>query len=109
MVSLESFIQQVPEFDTLSAGRKIDFFVYYYTIVEGLDGVTGKEVAGCFDSLRIPRYSNVPQYLATNAKKGKKKSQKFVVRTNKYHLERSIKAEIDGLLNAPRSIAPTNN
>jgi hypothetical protein len=106
---LESFVSQIKDFDKLPASSKIDFFVYYHTIINGQEGVKSKDVDGCFDELKINRYSNTPQYLSSNSKKVKNKTPKFVLQKGLYHLERTKKSEIDAQTNAPRTIIPTNN
>jgi len=108
-MSLEEFASRIDSFDTLSASGKIDYFVYYYTVILGNVGCTPKDVENCFEELKTPRYTNVSQYLKTNSKKTKSKSIKFILQKGLYHLERSKKNEMDSLLSVPKAVAPTNN
>lgn len=108
-MTLENFVSQVEEFDTLSASEKIEYIVYYHTITKEQGGVKGKDIDLSFDELKIPRYSNSIQFLSSNSKKTKNKPPKFVVQKGLYHLERTKKAEIDSKIDAPRKINPTNN
>ncbi len=108
-MSLEHFASQVKDFDNISASNKIDYFVYFHTIINKNEGAKSKDIDTYFDELKIPKYSNISQYLITNSKKVKGKSPKFIIQKGLYSLERTKKAEIDALVNAPRIINPTNN
>lgn len=108
-MSLDSFIHKISEFDKLSASNKIDYFVYYLTITQGQEGVKSKDVDSCFDQLKAAKYSNTGQYLRSNSKKSRTRAAKFVFQKGLYHLERTRKTEIDVQVNAPRSIAPSND
>lgn len=108
-MKIDDFIHKIVDFDNFSAGNKIDYFVYYLTVVKGNNGTTARDIEACFDELKATKYSNIPQYLRTNSKKVKGKTPKFILQKNAYHLERSRKSEIDTLLNVPRTTAPTNN
>lgn len=108
-MTLDTFLHQIKDFDTFTASSKIDYFVYYYTVVKGNEGANAKDIEAYFDELKTTKYSNIPQYLRNNTKKIKGKTPKFILQKGAYHLERSKKNEIDALLNVPRTIVPTNN
>lgn len=108
---IENFISKVKDFENLSPSNKIDYFVYFLTVVKGEGGVKSKEVEACFSELKITKYSNTAQYLRLNSKKSKNGPPKFILQKGQYHLERTRKSEIDGAINAARTvpIAPTDN
>jgi hypothetical protein len=108
-MTLDAFVHQINDFDTFSASSKIDYFVYYHTVVKGNEGAVAKDIEACFDELKTTRYSNIPQYLKNNTKKVKGKIPKFILQKGAYHVERSKKSEIDALMNLPRVVVPTNN
>lgn len=93
MEKLDNFILHIENFLTLTASKKIDFFVYFLLIIQKNDGITSKEIEECFQKLHIQPYSNTAQYLAT---KSKGKNNQFIKGKNgKYYLERSYKESID--------------
>ncbi len=108
-MTLDTFVHLVCDFDTFTASSKIDYFVYYHTVVKGNEGANAKDIEAYFDELKTTKYSNIPQYLKSNTKKIKGKTPKFILQKGAYHLERSKKNEIDFLLNMPRMIVPTDN
>jgi len=108
-MTLNTFIHQINDFDAFPAGSKIDYLVYYHTIVRGNEGITPKNIEMYFDELKTVKYSNIPQYLKNNTKKTKSKTPKFILQKGTYHLERSKKSEIDIFLNVPREVVLTNN
>jgi hypothetical protein len=64
---LENFISKIVDFDKLSASTKIDYFVYFLTIVCNSEGTTSKDIEECFNKLKVTKYSNIPQYLKNNS------------------------------------------
>jgi hypothetical protein len=108
-MSLEHFAASIKDFDALAASNKIDFFIYYLTIIKDQEGVKSKDVDACFNELKTRKYTNTSQYLAKNAKKQRNKLPKFIVQKGLYHLERTRKAEMDAFVNAPKTIAPSSN
>lgn len=108
-MTLEVFVNQINDFDSLSASQKIDYFVYFHTSIMGNEGCSPREIENYFDQLKTSKYSNIPQYLKKNSKKSKGKITKFVLQKGLYHLERTKKIEIDGLMSIPKVIAPTNS
>lgn len=87
-MSLDIFVLKINKFNELAPSQKIDYFVYFLTIVEGKEGVKSKEVEDCFDKLKITKYSNTPLYLKNNSKRSKGKAPKFILQNGLYHLER---------------------
>jgi len=108
-MSLDIFVLKINNFNKLAASQKIDYFVYFLTIVEGKEGIKSKEIEDCFDKLRIAKYSNIPLYLKNHSKKSKSKAPKFILQNGLYHLERSKKNEIDGLIGSSPILIPTDN
>lgn len=108
-MELDSFVRQINDFDLLTSSSKIDFFVYFLTIIKEKEGIVAKDIETCFEEIRTTKYSNIPQYLKNNTKKLKGKAPKFILQKGKYHLERSKKNEIDLLMNAPRVPIATSN
>lgn len=108
-MTLDAFVNRINEFDTFTASSKIDYFVYYHTVIKENEGATAKDIEMCFDELKTTKYSNIPQYLKNNTKKLKGKPPKFILQKGAYHLERSKNNEIDALINMPRVVIPTNN
>lgn len=108
-MTLDTFVHQISDFDTFTSGSKIDYFIYYLTVVKGNEGAIPKNIEACFDELKTTKYSNISQYLKNNTKKVKGKPPKYILQKGTYHLERSKKSEIDALLNVPKVIIPTNN
>lgn len=102
----KEFVSKIENFFQISASEKIDFFVYYHTVIKGENGIEAKAILDFFDELRIPPYSNIPQYLSTNSKRSKGKVQKFIKKGTKYlltnELERNLKSKIQ--LDLPKII-----
>jgi hypothetical protein len=107
-MTLEKFVCSIIDFNNISASLKIDFFIYFLTVIENNEGIASKDIGACFDELKISKYSNIPSYLKTNSKKAKGKTAKFILQNGLYHLERTKKNEIDAILNVPQVINPTN-
>lgn len=108
-MTLDAYVHRIPEYDSLSAGSKIDFFIYYHTVINQKQGINAKDIEECFDELKTTKYSNIPQYLKNNTKKIRGKSQKLIFQNGLYHLERSNKLRIDSLMNTPQIIIPSNS
>lgn len=108
-MTLDTFVQRINDFDTFTASSKIDYFVYYHTVVKENEGAIAKDIEAYFDELKTTKYSNISQYLKNNTKKAKGKTPKFILQKGTYYLERSKKSEIDSLMNVPQAVVPTNN
>ncbi|WP_160715358.1 DUF4145 domain-containing protein [Chitinophaga solisilvae] len=108
-MTLQDFISKLKDFDNLFASNKIDYFVYFLTIVQGIDGISSKDINNCYDEIKSVKYSNIPAYLNNNSKKVKNKRQKFILKKGLFHLERSRQIEIEEELGTPKLIPPSNN
>lgn len=106
--SLEDFIAKVNNFDILSASEKCDFFAYFLTEFKGAESIKPKDIEDCFVELKIPKYSNVSQYLRLNSKRNRNKTQKFIKDKNGYHIERQTKREIRENINIHKPFIETN-
>ena len=92
---LEDFVSKIKNFGTTTASKKIDYFVYFFTIYADSIPILAKNIEDCFTTLRIPPYSNISQYLSENSKKKKNKTQKFIKVSSTYHLSRQYVEVID--------------
>lgn len=92
MGELESFILQVPNFDSISKSGLVDYFVYYLTVIRQQPSASPAEVKNCFERLRIEPYSNISAYLTEKSSRGKGK--RYIKKSTKYILERSAELEI---------------
>lgn len=106
--SLETFISKISNFDGLTAGNRIDFFVYYLTVVKGQPGTDSSKVKECFSQLRLAPYSNISAYIKNGSRKGRGVKTKFVLERRLYHLERSYKSELEKLISII-PITPTSD
>ncbi|WP_109696621.1 hypothetical protein [Chitinophaga deserti] len=108
-MNLNDFITKISGFDDLSSSGKIDYFVYFVTIIKRQDGTISKKVGECFDELKIPRYSNIPAYLSSRSKKNKSRKPIFILQKGQYHLERTRQIEIENELGHKKKHTPTNS
>ena len=93
MDKLETYILNIENFSSISASKKIDFFVYFLLINCKNDGATAKDIENCFQILHLRPYSNISSYLGL---KSTGKNKQFIKQKNgKYYLERSYKEIID--------------
>lgn len=106
---LDQFVSRIKNFDSLSASAKIEYFLYFLTVMHNSPGVTPSAIEKCFSELKIQKYSNIPQYLKLNSKRTKSKKAIFVNENNLYHLERTRKLEIDALLGNKSPIEPSDD
>lgn len=92
--SLEDFLAQIPQVDSLEPADLVDWFAYYLTVDNGREAATSGEIADCFKRAKIAPYSHIPQYLSRNTvtKKGNKAA--FVKAARGYNLERARKNEM---------------
>lgn len=107
-MTLDQFVNKIPAFDSFTSGKKIDFFIYYLTVITGKDGVKAKDIDACSVALKSVKYTNTAQYLVKNAKKEKGKTPRLVFQNGIYHLERSRQADIEAILGTPKAITPTD-
>lgn len=55
---IDELVKYIPEFDALSAGELIPYFVYFYNQNNGQEA-TPKLIQKCYDDLSLPSYSNI--------------------------------------------------
>ena len=67
--SIDEFIKYIPNFNNLSSGERIPFFVYFCSQKSGKE-VTPKEIKECYDTLLLPTYSNISAYLSKKTSGG---------------------------------------
>jgi hypothetical protein len=91
---LDTYLLKIPEADSLSPAKLIDYFVYFLTVIEGCDYVQPSNVEACFDLSRLKKYSNISAYLSKNSMAKKGRSPKFIKTKHGYNLERRSKLEI---------------
>lgn len=96
MTELESFIEKIEDFNSLTITAQIDYFILYLS-QNNQEGVSSKEVLGCFNELDLKKYSNIPAYLSSNSQ-SKNKKVKFIKKKNGYGLERKFKQELEATL-----------
>ncbi|MEN0054528.1 MAG: hypothetical protein AAGC65_12725 [Mucilaginibacter sp.] len=108
MTDLEKFVDSVPEFKSIAASEKIQYFLYYHTIVKKNEGALPGDISNYFDELKLIKYSNIAQYLKLGSKKVKGKLPKFICQKSLYHLERSLRTMIDESLNMPKVLIASN-
>jgi len=106
---MNNFFSKIKNFNELSASIKIDYFVYFLTVINGKEGIKSSDIEMCFDELKTTKYSNISSYLKSNSKKNKNKSPKFIFKNGVYHLERAKKSELDDLLGITPPLTPTDN
>ena len=110
-VSIDSFVESIEDFDDLPLSNKVDYFIYFLTIVKGNEGTNNSEIKDCFLALKTKPYTNIPAYLKNNIKRGKSKT-KFIFQNGLYHLERSYKKELEKTLPSQptiKIIVPTDS
>lgn len=107
MSELKSFVSKIPSFSTLGAGNQIKYFVYFLQIEKQSDIVKPKDTSECFDTLHINPYSNISHYLTHYSRKGA--TQQFLKRGYGYILFASIRESIDGELEKPLELKPSNS
>ncbi|WP_316813843.1 DUF4145 domain-containing protein [Pedobacter heparinus] len=107
--TLEIFVAKVPNFASLSSAVKMDFFVYYLTVVKDVSGTTNAAIKDCFSQLRYDPYSNIPAYLKKHAIKSKGVKRKFILNKSEYHLERQYQDELEKQIGILPSSPATND
>ncbi len=91
-LSLENFVERVPDFDNLDASQKIRFFAYYLLEHKKQEHFTAADINACFDVLHITPYSNISMYLSRQAKG---KGAIFIKNKSGYRMERQCKRDIE--------------
>lgn len=90
MNNLEVFVQKIENFDTLSSGERIKYFVYFLT-QDNDNWIQPKEVNECFNQLLLPAYSNVSSYLS---RLSSGKNAIFIKNKSGYKLTRQVLKDI---------------
>lgn len=103
--SIDEFIKYIPNFETLSSGDLIPFFVYFCNQKSDCE-VTPKDVKACFDELMLLPYSNISAYLS---RKSERKGAIYLKRKNGYILSRTGKEAIQKTLLVEIELHPTNS
>ncbi|MBK7873775.1 MAG: hypothetical protein IPJ74_25515 [Saprospiraceae bacterium] len=62
------------------------------------------QISEAFAFLRLTPYSNIPQYLVNNSKKGKNKKIKYLKSKLGYHLESNFEQELRGKINLEEEV-----
>lgn len=107
MEHLKKFVNKVPGFSELSPGKQIKYFVYFLQQVEKVDNIGAKNIKQCFDDLHLNSYSNIPQYLTKNAKKGS--TQEFLNTKSGYILLAKTRQQIEIEIETPAEITPSDS
>lgn len=102
--SIEEFIKYIPDFDSMSSGDLIPYFVYYH--INGQDAVTPKMVRECYEQLSLVPYSNISAYMGNKASG---KNAVFLKKKTGYTLTRYAKEKISKSLLVEIEVIPTNN
>lgn len=108
-ISIETYISKISDFNSLTAGNKIDFFVYYLTVINGQFGTDSSSIKKCFSELRFTPYSNIPAYLKSGSRKSRGGKTKFVLEKGLYHLERGYRADLEKLISTTPVIQASDN
>ncbi|GAH25334.1 unnamed protein product, partial [marine sediment metagenome] len=91
---LNAFLAQIPEWQSMSAGGLVNYFVYFLTVVRELEAATASQVSECFALVRLKQYSNIPAYLSRNSVRKKSKRPLFIKTSTGYQLERIHEEEL---------------
>lgn len=103
--SIDEFVEYVPEFETLTAGEMIPYFVFFCS-QNSSQGVAPKVIRDCFDTLSLAPYSNIAAYLSG---KSSGKNAIFLKKKTGYILTRAQRNTIEKSLNVGIELRPTNN
>lgn len=89
-MSLENFVNKIPEFNTLPGNKQTDFLAYFLVTTPKKD-FTVAELENCFKSLSMKPYSRLRVYLSEQAKLPK---GKYFKQYSGYSLARNAIEEI---------------
>jgi hypothetical protein len=107
MSELKTFVSKVPEFFSLDSGNQVKYFVYFFQVEKQVDAVKAKDISGCFESLHLNPYSNIPAYLNYYSRKGK--TQQFLKKKNGFILYSAVRGKIDIEVDRPIELKPSNS
>lgn len=105
-MTLEAYVNAVPNFDVLSASQKIDYFAYYLMVEEKAESFSPSQIRKCFDGVHAHPYSNIPEYLG---KKSGGKGSPFIKTKAGYKLERSRLREIEKEIGTEPHVSATTS
>lgn len=93
---LSLFIEKVNDFEELKSSQQIDYFAYYFSIVENENYFQTSQIKGAFEVLRLIPYSNISKYLSDNCSKpgNRRKKIKYLKSKRGYHLESKFEDEL---------------
>lgn len=103
--SINEFVERVPEFNKMTSGEMIPYFVYYLE-QNGAHIITPKMIGECFYNLSVKPYSNISSYLRN---KSLGKNAIFLKEKDGYSLLRSHRNAIEQALLIEIELKPTNN
>jgi hypothetical protein len=106
MSELKIFVSKIPDFFKLDSGKQLKYFVYYLQIEKQAETVKAKDISGCYDSLHLNPYSNIPAYLNYYSRKGK--TQQFLKKKNGFILYSAVREKIDTEVQKPVEIKASN-
>lgn len=107
MSSLEHFVGQVPNFQTLDTGSQIKYFGYFKLFIEGANSFKAKDISAYYEQLHLNPYSNISQYLSNNSKKTK--TQQFLKVSEGYKLLAQVIKVIQEEIGQPKEHQPSNS
>ena len=102
---IDELVKYIPEFDALSAGELIPYFVYFYNQNNGQEA-TPKLIQKCYDDLSLPSYSNISAYLSN---KSSGKNAIFIRKKTGYSLIRGHREKLVESLLTKIEVEPTND
>lgn len=86
MNNIHDFICRVEGFAKCQASEMIDYFAYYLMLFGDKPTFKPKDIQMCFETLKIPAYSNIPRYLSDNSKSVRGKTQKYIKKESYYSM-----------------------
>jgi len=107
MSELKNFVSKVPDFFKLESGKQVQYFVYFLQVEKEIEAVRAKDVSGCFESLHLNAYSNIPAYLNYYSRKGK--TQQFLKKKTGFILYSAVRERIDIEVDKPIEHKPSNS
>lgn len=107
MSDLKKFTSKISGFPSLDSGSQVKYFVYYLQVEKQTEAVKAKDISGCFESLHLNPYSNIPAYLNNFSKKGK--TQQFLKKKNGFILYSPLREKIDAEVDKPIELKPGNS
>jgi len=85
MEDLGKYISKIDQFGNISKGEQVDYICYYISKRQNKTIFNASDIKEILELLKVPLYSNIPQYLSRNSKG---KNIRFIKKENGYTLER---------------------